>query len=466
MHGRTRNNIYTLPMLLVLTFILLMTACTETADNKYPAGTAEEDTAVSDAGHIKIAYADTSNVSFNTPTDDSDSVADSTADTGTDNETEQAVLPLSDMEGCSGAVFSSGGRLYVYDAKSGSASEIDKAAGTKHFLGLSPDRTAAAYLYSFRSEDVFWTAEKIGIYEMGTGRTTELVLSGHLDQLISVSWTSDRTIMAVSHLNPSTDMYQAFDAREGSSLFVRPVGRLFDVSPDGSRIIYYFTQHFAQTLLPPHLRISGVNTDDPDDSVGFDEPVYEAGHEDDRIGQACFAGENKLLFIEYISGDACYKLKLAKIEEDSIEIISEMPFSFAGLDVENIIAIEYFEDCSKLYIISRDDSSAAAAAGINLHEFLLKGSEITRVNTAPTGLDASSGHDIVMTRDGRDIIIADTTGSGGKVFRKTYRYDGKEFIQVVTDLEVSRDDRRLLEEYAGKFFGTGPKMEIDEIEIY
>ncbi|HPP34933.1 MAG TPA: hypothetical protein PK767_01655 [Clostridiales bacterium] len=448
MHGRTRNNIYTLPMLLVLTFILLMTACTETADNKYPAGTAA------------------SNLSPDTQVYDSVSAADSTADKGADNVAAQAALPLSDVEGCSGAVFSSGGRLYVYDAKSGSVSEIDEASGKKHFLGLSPDRKFAAWLYSFRSEDSYLTAEKIGIYEMETGRATELVLSEHLYQLMSVSWTSGRTIMAVGHLNPSTDMCQAFDAGEGRSLFVRPVGRLFDVSPDGSRIIYYFTQHFSEAPLPPHLRISGVNTEDPDASAGFDGPVYEVGHEDDRIGQACFAGENKIIFIEYISGDARYNLKLAEIKEDSIEIVSEMPFSFAGLDVENMIAIEYFDDSSKLYIISRDGSSASAAADINLHEFLLKDSEITRVNTVPTGLDASFAHDIVMSENGNGIIITDTTGSGYKVFRKAYRYDGKEFTQILPDREVSDYDLCLLEEYAGEFLGTGPKMEIDGIEIY
>jgi hypothetical protein len=381
----------------------------------------------------------------------------------------QTDLPLCDIKGCRGAVFSSDGRLYVYDAKNGSVREIDEASGAKRFLCLSPDKTAAAYLHSFSIENNHTTATKIGVYEIDSGKTADLVLDENLDQLLGAYWTSDNTIMAVSHLNPSTDMCQAFDAREGRSLFVRAVGTLYDISPDGKRIIYYFTPHFSEAPLIPHLKISGVRTEEPDSDFSFDAPVYEAGHPDDRIVQACFAGESRILFVEYSSAAyPGYKLKLADIKGDSTEVVSELPFDFAGLDMDNIIAMEYSEDRSGLYIISLDaDNPDAEEAVINLREFLVKDSEVISVNTVPTGLDVSYGHDITINAGhSNDIIITDVTGSGSMTERSVYKYDGKKFSRLPSDQEVSTEALRMLEEYAGKSVGAPAALKIDKIEIY
>lgn len=462
MRGLLHKRTIIIPMLPALVFMLLMTACTDMVGSK-------------------------------------------------DGTLPQACLPLSNIDGCGGAVFTSGGRLYVYDAKNGSVSEIDEVAGAKHFLGLSPDRTAAAYLYSFRSEDAFQTAEKIGIYEMASGRKTELALEGTMDQLMKVYWISDRTIMAISHLNPSADIYQAFDAREGRCLFIRPVGRLYDVSRDGTRIIYYFTQHFAEKLLPPHLRVSGVATGDPGNAAGFDEPVYEVRDGDDRIEQACFAGGDRVLFIEYVSEAAGYKLKEAEIKDDSLAVISEAPFDFPGLDAENIIAMEYFEDRYRLYIISRytgnrgtdgagssdtgsmdagignagdtgaesgSDGNPARTAertamedGIYLFEFLLRQDESEDmqpvcVNMVLTGLDADAGHDIAMEAAGDRIRVTDITGVGTDVRKEHYIYDGNGFSAILTDGGVSPGDLRELEEYAREVTGSASALKIDAIELY
>jgi hypothetical protein len=444
MHGRIRKITYVLKLLLILALILVTTAC--------------------------------ANIEATTEDNAANGADDNTSDTIADNITIKAELPFDDVDGCNGAVFSSGGGLYVYYAQNGSVREIDEDSGTKQFLGLSPDRALAAYLYSFRSENIYSTAAKIGIFEIASGRTTELELDDYLSQLMNVYWTSDKTIMAVGHLNPSTNIYQAFDVKEGRSLFIKPVGTLFDISSDGSRIIYYFTPHFSEMLLP-HLRISGINTEDPDSAVVLDGPVYEVSHPDDCIRQACFAGENKMLFIEYEAENVSHKLKFADIGENSAEIVSEIPFDFSGLDMENILAMEYFEkskamgsseDYPRICIISRDaaDSSNNAAAGINLHEFLLKDTEIISVNVVPTGLDISFAHDINITEYGSDIIVTDITGSGDRAYRKIYKYDGKKFYELSANEEVSHEALRVLEEYAGKFIGDQAEVKIDRIELF
>lgn len=192
--------------------------------------------------------------------------------------------------------------------------------------------------------------------------------------------------------------------------------------------------------------------------------------------------ETGSFFIEYVSEAAGYKLKEAEIKDDSLAVISEAPFDFPGLDAENIIAMEYFEDRYRLYIISRytgnrgtdgagssdtgsmdagignagdtgaesgSDGNPARTAertamedGIYLFEFLLRQDESEDmqpvcVNMVLTGLDADAGHDIAMEAAGDRIRVTDITGVGTDVRKEHYIYDGNGFSAILTDGGVS-----------------------------
>ena len=89
------------------------------------------------------------------------------------------------------------------------------------------------------------------------------------------------------------------------------------------------------------------------------------------------------------------------------------------------------------------------------------------MNTVPTGLDVSYGHDITINAGhSNDIIITDVTGSGSMTERSVYKYDGKKFSRLPSDQEVSTEALRMLEEYAGKSVGAPAALKIDKIEIY
>ncbi len=374
-------------------------------------------------------------------------------------------LAFKDIEGCSGAVFGSDGRLFVCDAKNGSIKEIDVATGAKNFIGLSPDKTMAAYSYSPTTERMSSTATKIGICDLLSGKATELVLDEYLSQLMNISWTSDKTIIAVGHVNPSTEVYQAFDAKTGESLFLEPVGRLYDISTDGSRIIYYFTPHFSDTAMPPHIRITGINKENNSEIDTFEEPVYTLNSPEYEIRQACFAGAGKVALIEYDSGKSLSTLRFVEINNDKAEIISEIPLNSTKIDPNSIFQIEYFDDRSELYVLS-SDSDSDAGPSINLHVLSLRDMKIAKEDIISTGFDINKSHDTNIHTTGSEVIISDISGSGDTTYKSSYRIEANKLVLLDSIGEAPREIVETLVKAVNEYFDGTDDVKIDKIELF
>lgn len=482
--------------MLVLTALIscLLSAC----GNSTVSITTDEDLALKNAEQgSEIGRNSQTNVAMGDGTSVSGGASDDTSLTGTSEDMTALTMdgtPDPDLQGINGAVFNSNGRLYVYDVKNGCLDEIDKASGKKSFLGLSPDKSMAAWSYSIQTPDMSSTARKIGIYHIMSRKTTELSLDDTVYQIMSISWTSDKTIMAVGHLNPSTEMYQAFDAITGRSLFVKPVGRLYDISADGNRIMYYFTPHFSE-MMPSHIRISGIDTDkalddpsensqgnksegsqeksqenvlenSPEDISGdgyFDEPVYMLDSPEDEIKHACFVGDDKLVLLEYRS-PGVYLLKFANINENSIDIVTEFELNNVNFDPADILSMEYMADRSELYVVSSDtDDAEPGSVSINLHVLGIRNSEIISEEIIPSGFDADKLHDISINAVVDQVYINDALGSGDKASRRTFRVEDGKLVQT-SSADMPGKTFEALRKALNKLLGGNG--DIDQIQVF
>jgi hypothetical protein len=167
---------------------------------------------------------------------------------------------------------------------------------------------------------------------------------------MEIYWTDNNTVMAVGHVNPSMNMFQCFDVEKGTSIFTTPVSVLYDVSVDGRKLIYYFTQHFGERQLP-HIKITGVpkNTNREE---WFDEPLYKVAEADDEINFVKFYDDNKkIIFSEYIAKQKRSILNFANLSDKAISVTKRIPLDFK---LNETAECKYFEDQSQLYIIGDD----------------------------------------------------------------------------------------------------------------
>ena len=352
-----------------------------------------------------------------------------------------------------GAVIQKNDNIYIYKEQTGEISEIGNSDEAKQFIGLSPLKDKFAFSYGFESEENV-QPRKIGIYNLKTGELTELKLDENVSQIMEIYWSGNNTIMAVGHINPSANIYQCFDAENGKTVFVNPVSILYDVSRDGRKLIYYFTQHFGEHQLPG-IRITGIQNN-ADSENWAEEPLYRVSQADDEINFVKFYDEDKkIIFCEYIAKEKRSYVKFADIKNNSISVTKIIPLAYKLSDTAEC---RYFEELSKLFLIS-DDISEKKTDQTSYFLNILDFSDASKTGVKSIAMESElyKSHKFDIRIEKGRIYIDDTVTETFPGTKTTYVLDGEKLnSQEQQNGELNGDSEKMngaLEKFFGDTYG-------------